>query len=49
MLYAYELVLGTYSKRTLAPIRLGAISAVLTIWLILGQARPFSLGMETTH
>jgi CIC family chloride channel protein len=48
MLYAYELVLGTYSKRTLAPIGLGAISALLTIWLILGQARPFSLEMGTT-
>jgi len=48
MLYAYELVLGTYSKRTLAPIGLGAISAVLTIWLLLGQARPFSLEVGNT-
>ncbi|WP_262027378.1 chloride channel protein [Microvirga sp. Mcv34] len=43
MLYAYELLLGTFSRRTLAPIGLGAIAAVMTIWLLLGQERPFSL------
>jgi CIC family chloride channel protein len=47
MLYAYELVLGTYSKRTLAPIGLAAISAVTTIWLITGQAKPFHLPLES--
>ncbi len=47
MLYAYELVLGTYTKRTLAPIGLAAISAVLTIWLLTGQAKPFHLPLET--
>lgn len=47
MLYAYELVLGTYSKRTLAPIGLAAISAVVTIWLLTGQAKPFHLPLES--
>ncbi|RDI59992.1 chloride channel protein [Microvirga subterranea] len=47
MLYAYELVLGTYSKRTLAPIGIGAISAVLMIWLVSGPTKPFSLEVGT--
>jgi len=48
MLYAYELVLGTYSKRTLAPIGLAAICAVLTMWLLTDQAKPFSLPLGTS-
>lgn len=47
MLYAYELVLGTYTKRTLAPIGLAAICAVITMWLLTGQAKPFDLPLET--
>ncbi|MBF9232277.1 chloride channel protein [Microvirga alba] len=47
MLYAFELVLGTYSKRTLAPIGLAAIAAVITIWLLTGQAKPFDLILGT--
>lgn len=47
MLYAYELVLGTYSKRTLAPIGLAAICAVITMWLLTGQAKPFNLPLTT--
>ena len=43
MLYAYELVLGTYSKRTLAPVSFAAISAVLTIDLLRGAHKPFNL------
>ena len=48
MLYSYELVLGTYSKRTLAPIGMAAISAVLTIWLLTGQGKPFDLPLGPT-
>lgn len=48
MLYAYELVLGTYSKRTLAPIGLAAICAVLTMWLLTGQTKPFNLPLGTS-
>jgi len=48
MLYAYELVLGTYSKRTLAPVGLAAICAVLTMWLLTGQAKPFNLPLGTS-
>jgi CIC family chloride channel protein len=48
MLYAYELVLGTYSKRTLAPIGLAAICAVITMWLLTGQAKPFNLPLGTS-
>jgi chloride channel protein, CIC family len=47
MFYAYELVLGTYSKRTLAPIGLAAICAVITMWLLTGQAKPFDLPLGT--
>ncbi|WP_210484813.1 chloride channel protein [Microvirga antarctica] len=47
MLYAYEVVLGSYSKRTLAPVGVGAIAAVLTVWLLLGQDKPFSLDTGT--
>ncbi|WP_048707659.1 chloride channel protein [Microvirga massiliensis] len=43
MFYAFEIVLGSYSKRALAPIGLAAISAVLTIWLLIGPAKPFNL------
>jgi CIC family chloride channel protein len=43
MLYAYELVLGTYSKRTLAPVGIAALAGVLTIWVLTGQAKPFQL------
>ncbi|NIX77093.1 chloride channel protein [Microvirga terricola] len=47
MLYAFELILGTYSKRTLAPVGLAAIAAVITVWLLTGQAKPFNLILET--
>ncbi|MGO4387681.1 chloride channel protein [Microvirga sp. 2YAF29] len=48
MLYAYELVLGTYSKRTLAPIGLAAICALITMWLLTDQAKPFDLPLGTS-
>jgi CIC family chloride channel protein len=47
MLYSYELVLGSYSKRTLAPVGIAAICAVLTIWLLTGRAKPFNLPQGT--
>ncbi len=47
ILYAYELVLGAYSKRTLAPVGMAALAAVLTIWLTTGQAKPFELVMSS--
>ena len=48
MLYAYELVLGTYSKRTLAPIGLAAIAATMTMWALTGSEKPFSLTLGST-
>ena len=47
ILYAYELVLGSYSKRTLAPVGVAAVMAVLTMWLATGQAKPFELGTSS--
>jgi CIC family chloride channel protein len=41
MLYSYELVLGSYTKLTLAPVGLAGISAVFTVWLIEGSGKPF--------
>lgn len=48
LLYSYELVVGNYSKRTLAPVGFAAITAVLTVWLIEGRAKPFALHLGTT-
>lgn len=45
MLYSYELILGSYSKRTLAPVGLAAIAAVVTVSLAEGNARPFELAL----
>lgn len=47
MLYSYELILGSYSKRTLAPVGLAAIAAVVTVSLAEGTARPFELELGT--
>ncbi len=46
--YAFELVLGNYSKRTLAPIGLAAIAATMTIWAFEGPQKSFSL-FENAH
>lgn len=43
VLYAFELVIGTYAKRTLAPVGAAALAAVLTMWLLSGQDKPFQL------
>lgn len=43
MLYAFELVLGTYSKRTLPAVGIGAIVAALSVWSIRGYADPFGV------
>jgi CIC family chloride channel protein len=40
MLYAFELVLGAYSKRTLPPVGVAAIMATLTVWQLSGPAHP---------
>lgn len=48
MLYAYELVLGNYSKRTLAPIGVASIAATLTIWSLSDPVKPFNLNIGTT-
>lgn len=47
MLYAFELILGTYSKHTLAPVGIAAIAAVITVWALTGQAKPFDLILGT--
>jgi CIC family chloride channel protein len=41
MLYSYELVLGSYTKRTLVPVALAAITALGTVEWTGGMARPF--------
>lgn len=41
MLYSYELVLGSYTKRTLVPVALAAIVALWTVQGLGGTARPF--------
>lgn len=45
--YAFELIIGTYSKRILAPISIASITSVLTVWTILGIQRPFDLYFTT--
>jgi chloride channel protein, CIC family len=41
MLYAYELVLGSYTKRTLVPVALAVLAAFAVVQLVGGTARPF--------
>lgn len=46
MLYAFELVLGTYSKRTLPAVGIAAIVAALTVWTVNGYSEPFGISFE---
>ncbi|GGH17395.1 chloride channel protein [Alsobacter metallidurans] len=41
MLYAFELVLGTYNKRSLAPVALAAICGFMAVTALDGGPRPF--------
>jgi CIC family chloride channel protein len=43
MFYAFEVVLGAYSKRMLAPVGVAAVLAVLTAWVLAGSGKAFDV------
>ncbi|MEJ1937281.1 chloride channel protein, partial [Nostoc sp. NIES-2111] len=47
MLYAYELILGSYNRRTLVPVALAAVAAYAVVQGIAGPSRSFALRQGT--
>jgi CIC family chloride channel protein len=47
MLYAYELILGSYNRRTLVPVALAAVAAYAVVQGIAGPSRAFMLRQGT--